>query len=139
MQVFYFHDEMINEDVLKAGLRLAKEQAQNGEKHISVFVNVISGMATDQFTRKMFNQTEVNKLRNGKIINSDGISIKLESPKTFEEYNEYEVILGLHLSTSSLNTLEKCKNIKKIIILVETQDVNHEWLTKVNATQLTYK
>lgn len=139
MKVFYFHDEMISEDVLIAGLTLAKEQALKGEKHISIFVNVISGVATDQFTQKMFTQTEANKLRSGKTISSDGVSIKLESPKTFDEYKEYEVILGLHLSTNSLNTLEKNKNIKKLIVLVETQDLNHEWLAKVNAKQLTYK
>src|SRR5690606_37603774 len=136
---FYFHDEMINEAVLLAGLALAKEQAQKGEKHVSIFVNVISGPATDQFTQKMFSQTEANKLRSGKTINSDGIRIKLESPKTFDEYKEYEVILGLHLSTSSLNALEKRNNVKKLIVLVETQNINHEWLTKVNAKQLTYK
>lgn len=139
MKVYYFNDEIINEDALHAGLTLAVQLSKDYGEQLSIFVNVISGPATDQFMNKLFKQVDANKLRSGKTIVAQEVNVKLESQKTFNEYKNYEVILGLHLSNDSLAKIEKNESVKHLVILVETQDINMEWIKKVNAKKLTLK
>lgn len=139
MKVYYFNDEIINEDALHAGLTLAVQLSKDYGEQLSIFVNVISGPATDQFINKLFKQVDANKLRSGKTIVAQEVNVKLESQKTFNEYKNYEVILGLHVSNDILAKIEKNESVKHLVILVETQDINMEWIKKVNAKKLTFK
>ncbi len=67
---------------------------------------------------------------------ADGLSMSLESPKTFSPYKTYGMVIGVYLSQKDHNTLDSITSAQAIVLLPWTEEEGKVWLSTWNATVL---
>lgn len=72
----------------------------------------------------------------GETVKVDGLTMDLESPKTFSPFKSYGMVIGVYLSQKDQNVLDSVSSAKAIVLLPWTEDDGKTWLSTWNPTVL---
>lgn len=122
--------------MLHESLRICKEM---GLGRITLLVGVKEDFPTDIPGKAIDSRIApgtAKNLRAGAAIEVNGVNLHLVSIKTFDEYKEYEFLVGIYLSDKlpekSLDVLDSPTRVKAIMYLPWTEKDGKSWLSTWN-------
>ena len=110
---------------LLGGLNYACQIAKSKNKAVTFAVNSIK--TADHFLMMMFDQKVANKLSRGEIYQHNDVSVRLRSPDSIKEYDDYGIIYGIHASEVMISKIESNKNLDTVIIFSEPTPHISKW------------
>lgn len=94
------------------------------------FPTTVAGTAIDGLTKS----GTVKALCAGKALSINGINLRLESLKTFNEYMDYQLLVGIYLREESLDTFDSPARVAALMYLPWTEKEGRLWLSAWEAT-----
>lgn len=95
------------------------------------FSETVAGRTIDSFTKS----GTVKALCSGTVVRLNGIRLHLESVE-FDEYKNYELLVGIYLSDKGLDTLDSPTRVAAVMYLPWLEEEGKAWLSTWGATVL---
>ena len=73
-------------------------------------------------------KVNAKRLCKGETLSICGVAIRLESVRTVNAYEEYGVVLGVHLSARDQDVLDSIRQAKAIVLLSFTEEDGRIWM-----------
>lgn len=125
----------INQFELLGGLQFALDEASEKSKMLTLLVNSIPNC--DQIIEKLFEASTCNKLKRGETISIDGVDLRLRSPASIKNHDDYGIIFTIHTSPQALSKIESNKHLDTVVLFSEVAKHLDVWKEQNDVIELT--